>query len=324
MDHDPAPYNSPINRRTFLAQSTCVAGVAMTGSVIAMEEPKAKGGFIDAHSHVWTPDVKSFPLGSWTSKDKMKPAGFTDRELMAVARPAGVDRVVLIQHAPYYGYDNSYMFDCRRRNPGMFSIVAMMDERKPDISGRLAKLVEQGTRGLRIGPTKHADRTLVKDPPNWLKSDGMQTLWKCAADQGVAVCPLLGSKFLSTLAPMCAKFPETTCVIDHFGHVDHTKKDDIGQLLALAKHKNVHVKVSAFYKFGDKKAPYDDLAPLVRPVFEAFGPDRLMWASDCPYQLQNGNNYRDSVALISKELDFLEPSDRDAILRKTAERVFFS
>lgn len=291
---------------------------------VSTAAPSARSGFIDAHSHVWTPDVKEFPLGSWTSKDQLKPASFTDSELMAIAQPAGVDRVVLIQHAPYYGYDNSYMFDCRRRNPGVFSIVAMIDERKPDIAARLAKLFKQSVRGIRVGPTKHADRTLVKDPPNWLKSNGMQTLWKCAGDQGVAICPLLGADFLPTLAPMCAKFPKTTCVIDHFGHVDHTKKASIDKLLALAKHKNIHVKVSAFYKFGDKKAPYDDLVPLVTPVLEAFGADRLMWASDCPYQLNNGNNYHESVALVSKGLDFLKPSDRDAILRKTAERIFFS
>ena len=29
----------------------------------------------------------------------------------------------------------------------------------------------------------------------------------------------------------------------------------------------------------------DDLRPLMRQVLDAFGPSRLLWGSDCPYQL---------------------------------------
>ena len=49
-----------------------------------------------------------------------------------------------------------------------------------------------------------------------------------------------------------------------------------------------------------------------------------MWASDCPYQVENGHTYRDSIDLIRSRLDFLSQGDREWMLRKTAERVFFS
>ena len=39
------------------------------------------------------------------------PRSFTDEELMALAMPEGVGRVVLIQHYPHHGYDNSYLID---------------------------------------------------------------------------------------------------------------------------------------------------------------------------------------------------------------------
>ena len=42
------------------------------------------------------------------------------------------------------------------------------------------------------------------------------------------------------------------------------------------------VKVSAFYALGAKQPPYDDLVALIRPVYDAFGAQRLIWASDCP------------------------------------------
>ena len=48
-----------------------------------------------------------------------------------------------------------------------------------------------------------------------------------------------------------------------------------------------------------------------------------MWASDLPYQLNNGNTYGDAVALIRDEMQGLSGSDRSAILRDAAAGVFF-
>jgi predicted TIM-barrel fold metal-dependent hydrolase len=57
---------------------------------------------------------------------------------------------------------------------------------------------------------------------------------------------------------------------------------------------------------------------------DAFGPERLMWASDAPYQLGRGHTYEDSIALIRDRIEFLSDGDREWLLCKTAERVFFS
>ena len=95
-------------------------------------------------------------------------------------------------------------------------------------------------------------------------------------------------------------------------------------LCGLAKHRKVQVKVSAFYALGRKTAPYTDLAPLIRRVFEDFGPRRLMWASDCPFQVQNGHNLAASVNLIRDGLPFLSKDDREWLLSKTAASTFFS
>jgi hypothetical protein len=49
-----------------------------------------------------------------------------------------------------------------------------------------------------------------------------------------------------------------------------------------------------------------------------------MWASDSPFQVIGGHGYRDSIELVRQRLDFLTPSDRDWLLRRTAEQTFFS
>lgn len=280
-------------------------------------------GDIDAHAHVWSDELNLYPLGPWATPDDMKPATFTDEQFLALMHRNGVGRAVLIQHAPLHGYDNRYILDCARENPGVFSVVAMINERTPNLRERLRELRDEGARGIRIGPTKHADRTLNVDPPNWLNAPGQQALWKHAAELGVALCPLVSARFLPTLDPMCAQHPDTTVVVDHFGRIERGNKQHEQWLTALARHPNVYIKVSAFKNFGDQRAPYGDLAPLMRLVIDAFGPDRLMWGSDAPYQLMDGNNYADALALVRHGLGSLSAAERAAILRGTAERIFF-
>ncbi|MEM9019160.1 MAG: amidohydrolase family protein [Planctomycetota bacterium] len=310
-------------RQAIQAGTVALAAGALPGCRLTQEAGGRFKGDIDAHAHIWSDDLDAYPLGAWASRQDMKPPTFTDNQFLQIMNRHGVDRAVLIQHAPLHGYDNTYILDCARKRPGIFSVVAMINERTPDLKQRLRELRDQGARGIRIGPTKHADRTLNADPPNWLRATGMQLLWKHAAELGVAVCPLLGPNFLPSLDPMCERHPDTVCVIDHLGHIDMDKPDTVASLTRLARHPRVYVKVSGFYKFGDKQAPYHDLAPMVRRLVDAFGTQRLMWASDCPYQLNNGNNYADAIALIRSGLDELSADERRAILRDTAARVFF-
>ena len=84
------------------------------------------------------------------------------------------------------------------------------------------------------------------------------------------------------------------------------------------------MKLSAFYALGKKKPPYTDLAPMIRHLRDTFGAQRLMWASDCPYQVEPGHSYAESIALIRDRLEFLSSQEKDFILRGTADKVFFS
>ena len=49
-----------------------------------------------------------------------------------------------------------------------------------------------------------------------------------------------------------------------------------------------------------------------------------MWATDSPYQVVNGHTYEASIALIRDRPKFLTDEDKEWLLRKTAENVFFN
>lgn len=309
-----------LNRRMFLqAGAAGMVAVTSPASAFDAENAEKKPGYIDAHSHIWTRDVKSYPLRKGQTVADLKPPSFTTEELIKVSEPEGVDRVVLIAHHTYYGWDNSYMTDAARKHPGRFRVVGMIDDLKPHPDVAMRKLLKQRVTGFRITSW---DRGKQK----WLDSAGMALMWKTAAKTRQAMCCLINPEDLPDVDKMCAKNPETPVVIDHFARVgiDGTiRESDLKNLCRLARHKNVSVKVSAYYALGKKAPPYTDLIPMIRRVYDAFGPQRLMWASDCPYQLEGKHTYRASISLIRERIDFLSKADREWLLKKTAEKVYF-
>ncbi len=218
----------------------------------------------------------------------------------------------------FYGFDNSYMLDCLRAHPGTFAGIGVVDCSSADVAAAMKGLARHGVRGFRI----HTESS----PEEWLAAPGMQSMWTCAAEEQLAVCPLVNPDALAALDRMCRQHPETPVVIDHLGRIGvdgQIRENDVRQLCALAKHDQVHVKVSAFYALGRRQPPYHDLMPFVRGVFDAFGPRRLMWGSDCPFQIQDRHTYAASLALLAEGLPFLSSDDKSWMLRRTAEALFF-
>jgi predicted TIM-barrel fold metal-dependent hydrolase len=275
--------------------------------------------FIDAHSHIWTPDTQSYPLAGGYRRAQMEPPSFTVEELQAQMKPAGVNRAVLIQMS-FYGHDNSYMTDTMAKFPGTFSGVAVIEQDVGNPAPEMLKLKKQGVRGFRIYP-----RAFPVE--KWLSSGTMHGMWTVGRDERLAMCCLMDPNGLPALDKMCQHYPDTPVVIDHMCRIGVTgtiEEAEVAALCAMARHRFVTVKVSAFYALGAKKAPYIDLGPLIKRLLDAYGPERLMWASDNPYQVVNGHNYQDSINLIKSGLDFLSPTDKEWLLTKSAERVFFS
>jgi predicted TIM-barrel fold metal-dependent hydrolase len=276
--------------------------------------------YIDAHVHVWTPDTAHYPLAKGFKKSDMKPASFTPEELFKHTKPAGVDRINLIQMS-YYGFDNSYMLDMIALHKGLFCGTAVIDPESANPDRLMTDLAKKGVRAFRIYP-KLTKAKIDK----WLEPAGYQKMFAQAGRNNQAISCLLDPDALPEIDRMCKKYPGTPVIIDHLARIGVTgtiNDRDVQALCDLAKHKKILVKVGAFYALGKKKAPYTDLAGLIEKVVKAFGAERCMWESDCPFQVVDGHHYRDSIDLVRSRLKFLSADDREWLLRKTAERFFF-
>jgi predicted TIM-barrel fold metal-dependent hydrolase len=288
--------------------------------------------YVDAHSHIWTPDVAHYPLAPGWRVGHMQPRSFTAEELLAQCRPAGVGRVNLIQMS-FYGFDNSYMLDMIKLYPDRFIGTAIVDPFGPDPGKAMRELKPMGVRAFRIQSVAPYDRSgpagpqRPKQPPaRWLAPAGYELMFATAAQTGQALSCLIDPDGFAEVDRMCGRFPGTTVIIDHLGRigVDGTIRESaIDALCALARHSRVFVKVGAFYALGKKTAPYVDLGPMIQRVVAAFGASRCMWESDCPFQVASGR-YIDSIALVRDRLEFLTPKDREWLLFRTAERALFA
>ncbi len=313
--------SSTVSRRAFLGRSLAATAIvaANTGGMATADESSSESShqWIDAHVHVWSPDTEKYPLSPNFDASHMQPTSFTAEELFSHCRPAGVGRIVLIQMS-FYEYDHTYMLEVMQAHPGVFSGVALIDYRSPTLSERFHELVKQGMRGFRL----HARATASE----WVDDPGMAKLWRMAGENGLAICPLINPSDIPYVHALCEKFPETTVVVDHFARVGidgRMPAEQLDALCGLARFPNTHLKTSAFYALGNKKPPYDDLLPMLKRVTQCYGPQRLMWASDGPFQVQGEHTYEASIALIRDRADFLTASDKQWMLKGTAEKVFF-
>jgi predicted TIM-barrel fold metal-dependent hydrolase len=96
---------------------------------------------------------------------------------------------------------------------------------------------------------------------------------------------------VALLAPYARRFPRLNIIVDHCG-MPSTRYGVAGEaaaqgaryfdtVLALAEHPNVALKWShAQERFGVTDYPFAGLRPLLRRALEAFGPERVVWASD--------------------------------------------
>jgi predicted TIM-barrel fold metal-dependent hydrolase len=266
---------------------------------------------VDTHMHVWTTDWEQYPFASPETTAKRPEGSNTIEEVLEVMDQHGVDFTVLVQ-VRYYGWDNRYVADSLRRYPGRFAAQGLIDPRDPAAADRLTYWMrEHGFAGIRLSPSYDRD-------PEWLDSPDSDPLWRRAEELGAVFNFLIRETQLPRLETMVARFPGVPVIVDHMGYPDIN--GDVANLLKLARQRNVYVKVTEFYNHSKtKEYPYADVLPTVKRVYDAFGPQRLMWGTGFVHGERVGRiPYGRELELIREHVPFFTPEDQEWILGRTA------
>ncbi len=286
-----------------------LGGVAVLGAGSAL--PAAPYRIIDPHVHVWVNDPR-YPWAKETANPPKEDA--TPEMLLGLMNANGVARTVIIQ-VIHYRWDNSYVAAVLKQYPGIFQGVARVNPEDAAAPDHLSRLVEEeGFRGVRISPRADA-------AGDWIRGPLMPPLWRRCLDLGVPMTVLAPVTRMPDVARLAEKFPGLTVVIDHMADCPPDRPEELKKLLALARYPKVFVKISHTWSLSKEPYPYRDTWPQVKALYDAFGPQRLMWGSDWPL-VERHCGYGRALALVRDEMDFLTAEDKSWILSQTVERVW--
>jgi L-fuconolactonase len=149
----------------------------------------------------------------------------------------------------------------------------------------------------------------------------MPPLWKRCEGLKVPMTLLLPISRVPDALKLVEKFPNLTVVIDHMADCPVDHPEAIEKLTALAKYPKVFVKISHTWSLSKESYPWLDSQRLVRRLYDVFGPQRLMWATDWPIAKERAT-YAQRLTVVKDDMNFLNADDKNWMLSKTIERVW--
>ncbi len=287
-----------IDRRTFLA-GTAMSALAATPAY----------RIIDPHVHVWKHDAK-FPFAKGAT---VPPEDRSPEMLLDLMKQNGVAKTVIIQ-VRHYMYDNSYLASVLKQYPDTFHGVARVDPESTGAPDHLSKLTAEGFRGIRLSPAANASG-------DWIKGDLMPPLWKRCEELKVPMTILAPVTRMPDVGALADRYPNLTIVIDHMADSPVNQPQELEKLIALKRHPKLFVKISHSWQISKQPYPWLDAQEHVKRLHAAFGPERLMWATDWPVCLPHAT-YEQTLKVVRDDMKFLNEKDKEWMLSKTIERVW--
>jgi predicted TIM-barrel fold metal-dependent hydrolase len=223
---------------------------------------------IDAQIHLWSKETEVVP------PHRTKP--YLMEEALGDMDAAGVDATIVIPPSWDPG-SHALAAEAARLHPSRFAILGRIPLDRPERRGEIETWKQQpGMLGLRY-------TFLQPHQKSWPTDGTMDWLWPAAERLGLPVA-LLAGEFLPLVGEIAARHPGLKLIVDHFG-VNRGHKDDAAfstmpQVVALAKHPNIAVKVTGGPQYVTDAYPFKSLQPRYRAVYDAFGPGRMFWGTD--------------------------------------------
>jgi len=266
---------------------------------------------IDPHVHIW----KNDPRYPWAKETTNPPAeDATPEMLLALMAANGVERTVLVQ-VIHYRWDNSYTADALKRYPDRFVGVCRVNPQDPAAPDHLSYWTEErGFHGVRLSPAGDASG-------DWFDGELVLPILRRAESLRVPLLVLTVPGRLPRLASLLERAPELDVVLDHMADPRLDHPEDLPPLLDLARYPRVHVKISHTWSISRGGYPWRDTHELVKRVYQAYGAQRVMWATDWPVCLRHAA-YAQTLAVVRDEMDFIAPEDREWALGKTALKLW--
>ncbi|MCC6862838.1 MAG: amidohydrolase family protein [Bryobacterales bacterium] len=295
----------------------------LLAGALAMPAPAARpqGIIIDTHIHLF--DQKRFP---YHPQATYKPPDRLLGDYTKFVREVKLNGSVIVHPEPYQD-DHTYLEYAFAHEPWprFFRGTCLFDPVDPKTPARMEALVKRNPgriKALRIHENLAYDkpRTKMGQPirDRDMRAPEMLGAWRKAGDLGMAI----QMHFIPCHAPdirrLAGQFRELPVILDHIGRYGEGTPREYEEVLRLSELPRVYMKLSAVVYSSREKPPHRDLQPLVRRIFKAFGPDRIIWGAIG----MNREAFEQQVRIFDTLLDFASEADKAKIRGINAAKLY--
>lgn len=263
---------------------------------------------VDAQIHIWGQGLPS-------NAAHIQVTSFTAAEAIALMNEAGVDAAVI--HPPSWDPASTELaFQAVQDQPGRFAILGDLPLDDPSSQDRLATWRGQPAMlGLRY--------LFIDDDAVRLTDGSLDWLWAGAQDHGIPIA-MLATGSETAVAGIAERHPDLKLTIDHLGGrggnttlKDHAAMTHMPDLLTLARHPNIAVKVTGAPGYSAEDYPFPIMSDYVRQIFEAFGPKRTFWGTDIT---KMPCKWTQCITQFTEQMPWLSGEDLEWVMGKAVRR----
>ncbi len=204
--------------------------------------------------------------------------------------------------------------------PDRFAYVAKVDPRDPELDDVVAEIARTpGQVALRVVPRDETGESAL------FEAGAYDGVFRAARRSGLPVFVWLPGR-AHLLEPYARSFPDVRFIVDHCGVARPSANDrgparfaGFGETLALARYENVSLKWGKAPLLSEEPYPYGDVKRALRRALEAFGRDRIMWASDHT-EVAEHHTWGEALSYIRNAPE-LSALDKEWILGGTARTI---
>jgi len=275
---------------------------------------------IDAHHHLWRYDAGQYP---WITPElETLKADFLPELFEGVMQPLGVGGSVVVQ-ACHSVEETEWLLDLAEASSAILGVVGWL----PLASPELPQLLERFAGRTKLKGIRH----IVQDEPDpdFLLGEAFNAGAAALGAKGLVYDILIYESQMPHAIEFVRRHPGQSFVLDHCGKPKLGGEPGASNFTswcrgihALAREENVSCKVSGLAtQTCHETWCLEDLRPCLDTVLEAFGPHRLMAASDWPVCLLR-SDYGRWWSVLGEWASGLDAEAHAAIFGGTARRVY--
>jgi predicted TIM-barrel fold metal-dependent hydrolase len=267
---------------------------------------------VDTHLHCFAgKDDARFPYHERAPYAPDAPA--TPEHLLRCMDGAGVDYAVVVHPEPYQD-DHRYLEHCLAVGKGRLKGTCLFFADRPGSVAQMAPLVKR----LPIVTARIHAYVSERLPP--FAKPELKAYWKEAIDLGLAIQLHFEPRWAAHFEPYLQEFSSAPVVIDHLGRPFQGTGEEHARVVEWgAKFRNTVIKISAIPP--PTQYPHRDIAPVIRRLADAFGPDRMIWGGSFGAD-STPESYRADRERARSFIAHLSPADQAKVLGGTAARLY--